>query len=361
MVGIRLSNSFTIQASRSKYTVNFSNDFTTPLKYTLSPGDIILIDSNILNIYKYQLNSLIEDNEYISIEPDETLKSYRGVEPIIDRLIKLGFKKNHRLIAIGGGITQDITAFISSILYRGINWIFFPTTLLAQCDSCIGSKTSINFGSFKNQIGGFYPPHEIFIDTAFIDSLSFIDKLSGLGEMAHYFLIAGRQEFELLENNFSLIFTDPNVLGKLIMKSLMIKKDMIEKDEFDIGPRNIFNYGHTFGHALESITDYAIPHGIAVSYGMDIANFISYKKKFIPKELMEKIRTVLSKMWHEIEFPEIDLNTYKSILMKDKKVVGNQLNCILTRGLADMFKTPLTLDDETMEWIGDCMKHYQTI
>ena len=116
--------------------------------------------------------------------------------PVIQHLIDNGFRKNHRLFGIGGGITQDITAFTSSIMYRGVDWLFYPTTLLAQGDSCIGSKTSINFGAFKNQIGGFYPPNKILINPDFLDSLSDAEMKSGLGEMCHYFIVASEADFK---------------------------------------------------------------------------------------------------------------------------------------------------------------------
>ena len=118
-------------------------------------------------------------------------------------MINCGFRKNHRLIGIGGGIIQDITAFIASIMYRGVDWFLFPTTLLAQGDSCIGSKTSINFGEYKNQIGGFYPPHKIFINLDFLNTLSDKDIKSGLGEMSHYFVVEGEASFKMYKKNYN--------------------------------------------------------------------------------------------------------------------------------------------------------------
>ena len=129
--------------------MNFIDDFRNHLKNNLLEGDYIIIDNNILNIYKDDLK-VLEDFNFIGIDSNENQKSYEGLIPIIDSLINNGFKKNHRLVAIGGGITQDVTSFIASTLYRGVQWIFYPTSLLAQGDSCIGSKTSINFRKFKN-------------------------------------------------------------------------------------------------------------------------------------------------------------------------------------------------------------------
>ena len=170
-------------------------------------------------------------------------------------------------------------------MYRGVDWIFFPTTLLAQGDSCIGSKTSINFGKFKNQVGGFYPPVNIYIDLAFLATLKDIDIKSGLGEMCHYYIVAGEEDFMRYKREYDFALSDKNVLAGIIARSLEIKKGYIEIDEFDQKERQVFNYGHSFGHAIESLTDYRIPHGIAVSYGMDMANFISVKLDYIPETI----------------------------------------------------------------------------
>jgi 3-dehydroquinate synthase len=182
---------FSVKSIIHDYEVQFINDTVSCLASEIKEGDFIIIDNNIIRLYGNDLKDILDNNKYIGIDATEPQKSYQGLIPIVQNLIENGFRKNHRLIAIGGGITQDVTAFISSILYRGVNWIFFPTTLLAQGDSCIGSKTSINFGEFKNQVGGFYPPNEIFINVAFLNTLEFKDLQSGLGEMLHYFIVAG--------------------------------------------------------------------------------------------------------------------------------------------------------------------------
>ena len=166
---------------------------------------------------------------------------------------------------------------------------------MAQGDSCIGSKTSINFGEYKNQIGGFYPPNKIYIDLNFLDTLSSGDLQSGLGEMSHYFVVAGEKDFTDYKNHYDMALTNKKVLEKIISNSLKIKKNYIEIDEFDQNKRQIFNYGHSFGHAIESLTNYAVPHGIAVSFGMDIANYISVKRKLLDNAVRLEIRELLKK------------------------------------------------------------------
>ena len=289
----------------------------------------------------------------IGLEAREDQKSYEGLIPVIQELINSGFRKNHRLIGIGGGIIQDITAFTASILYRGVSWLFFPTTLLAQGDSCIGSKTSINFGKYKNQVGGFYPPNNIFINTGFLDTLSKGDLQSGLGEMSHYFVVAGKNDFQEYKKDYSNALSNKSVLAKMVSNSLKIKKGYIEIDEFDQKERQVFNYGHSFGHAIESLTDYAVPHGIAVSFGMDIANYISVKKKYIPMQVRNEIRELLEKIWIGYDIKNIDVEKFATALSKDKKNVGNELRLILCKGYGKVFKDAQCLDDEFRGWLKD--------
>ena len=144
-----------IKSSIHDYELQFITEFRSSLETVLQEGDVIIIDNTIAMLYSGELTHVLSVNKHILIDANEPQKSYQGIIPVIDELIQKGFRKNHRLIAIGGGVTQDVTAFIASIIYRGVDWYFFPTTLLAQCDSCIGSKTSINFGEYNNQVGGF--------------------------------------------------------------------------------------------------------------------------------------------------------------------------------------------------------------
>ena len=256
---------FKVKSIVHDYKVQFVDDSKQILVREMKEGDVVIIDNKVSALYPDLLNGISQNNVVIGIDADERQKSYQGLIPIIEKLIAGGFRKNHRLIGIGGGIVQDITAFTSSIMYRGVYWLFFPTTLLAQGDSCIGSKTSINFGEFKNQVGGFYPPNEIYIDLNFLDTLSNSELQSGLGEMSHYFVVVSEGDFNRFKKEYPLAKQDKNVLKGLIERSLEIKKSYIEIDEFDRNERQVFNYGHSFGHAMESLTNYEMPHGIAVS------------------------------------------------------------------------------------------------
>ncbi len=344
---------FKVKSSAHDYEVKFIENTSHVLNNEICEGDVVIIDNKVTNLYPDLLKDLNYNINVFGLDAREDQKSYEGLIPIIQELINKGFRKNHRLIGIGGGIIQDIIAFTASIMYRGVEWIFFPTTLLAQGDSCIGSKTSINFGEYKNQIGGFYPPNKIFINLEFLNTLSEADLQSGLGEMSHYFVVAGEKNFKEYKRDYEDALTDKNILTKMISNSLKIKKSYIEIDEFDQHKRQVFNYGHSFGHAIESLTDYAVPHGIAVSFGMDMANFISVKRKLLENSIRLEIRDLLQRIWSGYDISDLELDKFAMALSKDKKNIGKELRLILCKDYGKVFKTAQNLDDEFKGWLKD--------
>jgi 3-dehydroquinate synthase len=341
-----------IKSYRHTYELEFVDNFIDTLARNHQDGDTIIVDQTVCRLYP-ALAQWLETRHHIMIEANEATKSFAQLSEFIETLIENNFTRANRLIAIGGGVTQDITSFIASILFRGTNWLFFPTTLLTQCDSCIGSKTSINFGRYKNQLGSFFPPQSIFVDTVFLTTLPQSEKRSGLGEMLHYYLVTSEADLQMVEAFGDQALVDDTVLRRFIARSLEIKKAMIEVDEFDQGPRAIFNYGHSFGHAIEAATQNAVPHGIAVAYGMDLANLISVELGLIPKELRNRIRLSLAKSFTGTELPDIDVDLIFGALRKDKKNQGKDIKVILTRGIGDMYKTTLQCNDQVNDCIHD--------
>jgi len=345
--------SLAIKSSIRNYEVFFSQSIFESLEVVLKSDDVIFIDKNVFAHLHEDVQQLITTNNHILIDATEKQKSYTALTPIIEELIECGFRKNNKLIAIGGGITQDITAFISSIMYRGVEWLFFPTTLLAQADSCIGGKTSINIGKYKNQLGNFYPPQKIFIIPEFIKTLPELDFKSGMGEMLHFYLVSGEDDFTFYQKHYEKAFTDQNTLLKLVKRNLEIKKGFIECDEFDRGERQLLNYGHSFGHAIESLTNYKIPHGIAVSYGMDMSNFISVKLGFIENTLRQRVRSQLEKVWEGTSINNIDVKVFEKALSRDKKNIRNTYQLILTKGLGSMLKHGIKPNEDYTSWLNE--------
>ena len=344
---------FQVKSIVHYYEVKFIEDSPAILKKEIRDGDVVIMDQKIKDLYPMLTAAIPDNNLLIDIDAHENQKSYEGLIPIIKTLIESGFRKNHRLIGIGGGITQDITAFTASIMYRGVGWVFFPTTLLAQGDSCIGSKTSINFDEYKNQVGSFYPPNSIYIDLNFLATLSSADLQSGLGEMSHYFVVAGEDAFKEYKHDYNFALSNKSVLTEMVARSLAIKKSYIEIDEFDQNERQVFNYGHSFGHAIESLTNYTIPHGIAVSFGMDMANYISVKMESLKPEIRNEIRELLEKIWEGYNIKNIDIEKFCNTLAKDKKNVGKELRLILCKGYGQVFKAPVKNDLKLKNWISE--------
>lgn len=338
------SEVFTVKSRLRDYRVSFVDDYPEAIRKHLEKDDFLLVDQEIMRLYGSTLKNLLAADRVLSIEATEKHKTLEYCAGVIKSLQGRNIRKNCSLIALGGGILQDITAFVSMVMFRGIEWLFVPTTLLAQADSCIGSKVSINFEMYKNLLGGFYPPCHVLIDPGFLETLPAGEIKSGIGEILHYYLIADSPLTGELMDHYEELLQAPRKLGKFIQESLGIKKKMIEIDELDQGPRNIFNYGHTFGHAIETLSDYAINHGQAVTLGMDMANFLSLKLGFIEAPGYAAMRTVLQKNLPSFRLNEGNIDRYLQILSKDKKNVGGDLVCILTRGPGAMHKERLPLN-----------------
>jgi 3-dehydroquinate synthase len=327
-----VSDGLTIQSHKGPYQVHFDNDLLNNAGKLLEREPHFLVDANVARLYANELREVLSHPHTIVIEALEENKSIEKTIPVIERLVQDKVRRNHVLVAIGGGIIQDITCFIASTLLRGLEWRFVPTTLLAQADSCIGSKSSINLGATKNILGTFNPPREIFICPRFLDTLEQKDIHSGVGEIIKVHAIDGAASYDKLAADFDRLFSERAVLLHYIRSALLIKQRYIEQDEFDQGIRNIFNYGHSFGHAVESATHYGVPHGIAVTIGMDMANFISARRGMLPAEHYRRMHPVLRSNYRDYAATRIPLDEMLAALMKDKKNTSTMLGLIFPIG-----------------------------
>ena len=349
-----MHTSLTIKSSIRDYTVNFVDDFSIPLAKEQGRGSFFIIDSNVYKLYFE--NNLFDKSakNFLIIEASEFNKSIDKCVEIVEILVEKKIRHNQRMVAIGGGIIQDITSFTASIYLRGIEWSFFPTTLLAQADSCIGGKTSINLKDIKNIIGGFNPPVKIYLDFKFLETLSKEDIKSGIGEILHFYYYSNSPYIEMMMGEYDNLIKNPQDLVKYIIESLTIKKSVIEIDEFDKDERNKFNYGHTFGHAIETATNYRIKHGQAVTVGMDIANYISYHNGLMDSEDYNNAKKILEINFPKFSWLNFDNRLFLESLSKDKKNKGEKLGCILSRGPGKLMKEFLPIDKK----FKSLMKNY---
>ena len=175
--------------------------------------------------------------------------------------------------------------------------------------------------------------------------------------MCHYFVVAGEEDFKLYKKHYKEALTNKSVLANIISRSLAIKKDYIEIDEFDQNERQVFNYGHSFGHAIETLTNYEVPHGIAVSFGMDIANFISVKRKILDHKVRIDIKELLQKIYYGYDIRKLNVERFCNTLSKDKKNIDNGLQLILCKGYGKVFKTRVENDIHFKNLIGEYLNN----
>lgn len=314
-------NEMVIESHPESYRVTFEK-----ANLNFENHQVVLVDSNVKELYD------INHDKLISIVANEQNKSIETVLMICEQLLDCGFDKGNQLVVIGGGILQDIGAFVSKMFKRGIDWTFMPTTLLSQCDSCIGGKTALNFKDYKNQLALFSAPQKVIIDTNFLSTLSETDILSGHGEIVKLFLLGGDSYVEMFDNL---------TIEEKIFHSLAIKKSVIEKDEFETLERKSLNYGHSFGHSIESVMNYEISHGEAVLLGIEIINRLFDQNTQITN-MVEKF-TSLSRL------NGCDMNKVYEATKTDKKVKNGIISLVVVPSPGLTKFIPTKLDDELME------------
>lgn len=322
-----------IESRFKKYSVDFADSLQKIFELADKSETFFVIDRKVYDLYKERLPQFDERRIFFAAA-DETKKNIDTVLAICEKMTAMPSKRNTHLVTVGGGIMQDITGFVAANLYRGIYWTLFPTTLLCACDSCIGGKSSLNYKGFKNLLGSFYPPDDIYICPAFLKTLSVTDYCSGLGEVIKFNVTAGGDKFAKLEADLDDILAhDYEKLVEYIKNSLAFKKKFIEADEFDRGERILLNYAHTFGHAFEVSSGYNIPHGLAVALGIIAANSVSVRRGFILAAYAERIEKSLAKILAAIKIKEewLDDEFVLQAIKKDKKQMGKTITAVLLR------------------------------
>lgn len=226
----------------------------------------IITDKNVFNLYSEKIKEVLEGYTlyFCVLKPGEKAKSFKSYEKVVNKLIENNITRKHLILALGGGVVGDLAGFIASTILRGIDYIQIPTTLLAQVDSSIGGKTGINLKQGKNLVGTFYPPKHTIIDTIFLETLKEENYQEGIVEMIKIGLLKDNDLLTYIRENEKVTLTE-------IHKAVNAKIFFVEDDEFDQNKRQLLNFGHTFGHAIEKQSKYKISHGKAVAYGMLIA------------------------------------------------------------------------------------------
>lgn len=281
---------------------------------------LIVSDTKVSKLYlKDVLLSLSDYNVYTyTFRHGEKSKNIATVLNIINVLSKNYFTRDDIIISLGGGVCSDITGFAASIYKRGIPYINIPTSLMAMVDCSIGGKTAVNTVHGKNLLGSFYQPRMVLIDPSVLSTLPDDYYSEGMAEVIKTFLIRDSEMFYKLYNEEEIDIED------IIYRSLEIKAEIVSKDEFDKGERMLLNFGHTFGHAIEKLSNYKIRHGKAIAVGMLKIIRFSEKEDFIDTYIYDKVEKLLKRYNLPVKVKYTDKELLAAIL-HDKKISGGEI------------------------------------
>jgi len=316
-----------IKSLHHDYKVTFDESVDNFINYiNLYPNSVVVMDRRIQELYGTRISAVTGKLPVHLVTADETTKTLDGVQELIDWLLEHNCNRSTMIIAIGGGIVQDLVTFASNIFYRGTNFVLIPTTLLSMSDSCIGAKCGINYGKFKNQLGVIHAPYAVHIFSEFLTSLDEREIQSGYGEILKLAITGSQRNMDFLFDSVEKYGLRGKSILPLVRQSLEIKKVVIEADEYEADLRRILNYGHTFGHALEALTNHAIPHGLAVAWGIDLINFIVSQENSDLDPLFENthkfIKSHLNFQLHQ--FPSA--SDLVNMIRRDKKMSNGIIN-----------------------------------
>lgn len=304
---------------------------------------IIISDERVAEIHgRRTLDALSAAGLSVSLltfPPGESSKNMAACLDLIGRLVEQDLDRQSALIALGGGVTGDMTGLIASLFMRSIPYIQMPTSLLAMVDSSIGGKTGVDLPQGKNLLGAFYQPRMVCIDLRFLDSLPPEELINGLAETVKYSIIEDIELFGLLEQHSSAILAgDSTLLAAAVERSCTIKKGIVEMDERDMGLRKILNFGHTLGHAVEASSGYEISHGRAVSLGMVAAVRLSEKLKHLASEERARIEDLIGSLELPCSIPRgATTEAIISHMRHDKKKINKIINFVLLKKIGVPF------------------------
>lgn len=323
--------------------INYSLKSLKIVLEEIGPSKIVLVSSDhLISKLAWAVDELKELTplETIQIPDGEVAKEWNILENLLNDYTKAGLDRKSLIIALGGGSVGDLVGFASSIYQRGIPYINIPTTLLAQVDSAIGGKTAINFLDYKNQIGSFYNPIAIIIDSRFLETLNEEQIIDGLAEIIKAGLIKDPTILETIQSHSLSELKEKPIIEEIIAKSIKVKEYFIEKDPEDKDIRQILNFGHTIGHALE--LKYGLSHGRAVLTGMVKELELGEKLGETEPELKSYITKLFDKL--AISFNENQLKTGWEAVLRDKKIVGDKINLPIVKKLGEAVLIEVDLD-----------------
>lgn len=341
-----MSQTLWLNLPHGQYPVVVGENLLTTLPQWPDGGDapkaLILVDQAVASLaepLEAELHRRGWTTARLSVPVSESFKQLDALMDVYGALLDLKATRESILVAIGGGVIGDAAGFVAATYQRGIRWVGVPTTLLAQVDSALGGKTAVNHPRGKNLIGAFHQPSLVLSDPACLATLPERDRVSGLGEIVKYALTYSPEFFTELERDWQrLLELDPAVLVPAVARCCELKLQAVGADEHDVlGIREVLNFGHTFGHALEAATAYgAFRHGEAVLWGMRFAVKLSQVCGHLPDAQATRLLTLLWKI-PVPALPVLEWPILRSYIKHDKKARGNRVRWVLLRELGQVY------------------------
>ena len=330
-----------VELGERSYNISIGNNILDGIgdalkSLDLSPKVAVVSNPTVLELYGERVSDSIKEAGFdlltVTIPDGEEYKDLLWLQHIYDELLSHKLDRSSALIALGGGVIGDMTGFAASTYMRGIAYIQVPTTLLAQVDSSVGGKTGVNHKLGKNMIGTFWQPRLVWVDIETLGTLPRRELLAGLAEVIKYGVIYDRELFDFLADNRDRILDlDSAALTHVVQRSCGIKAEVVAKDEREAGLRSILNYGHTIGHAIETVTEYRrFLHGEAVAIGMYLEARLSRMLNLIDEGQVSQIKDVIDSYGLPSEKPaNINAHSIFLSMQLDKKAVAGELKFVL--------------------------------
>ncbi len=310
---------------------------------------MIVTDDKVASFHLEKIRKILDENGIsndVFVFPNgEKSKSPETLFLLLETLAEKHFTKSDVLLAFGGGVTGDLTGLAASLFLRGVHIVQIPTTLLSMVDSSVGGKTAVNLKAGKNLAGVFNQPELVLCDTEFLNTLERETFADGMAEVIKYGVLADAELFSEVKNG--------NVREKIedvIARCVEIKRDIVNEDEFDTGKRQLLNFGHTLGHAIEAESNFTISHGTAVAMGMVLASQISFENKLTSVNLTEDIKEACKNNNLLTDCP-YDTKTLGKFSSSDKKISGKNISFIVPERMGKCMRVKLTLE-EFSEMLG---------
>jgi len=321
-------------------------------------GDKVVIITNptVNQLYGNIIENSLTDNGFIvkviEVPEGENEKSLQNASRLYGELTDYNAERSTSILAFGGGVIGDLAGFVAATYLRGLPFIQIPTTLLAQIDSSVGGKVAVNYNQFKNKIGSFYQPKLVVSDIVTLHTIPDVEFISGMAEIIKHALIWDAELFNYIDKCLDKIMNKSDeTLEELVYRAVEIKTRVIEKDEKDLDLRNILNYGHTVGHAIETLSEYKLKHGEAVAIGMFMAGRISNKMGMISNDELYRMKDVLERVGLSTKLPDVDIHQLINIMKHDKKVLAGKIRFILLNSIGKAIMSndvPLSLVEEVL-------------